>query len=239
MTPALPTMPRPGSMIVSGMRLPKCFGAPGRSTRRRPSTAGTLLRYFVGKPPPRLTIERWMPRSAHSRKTAEAEASATSHGFRVALLRADVERHPVGLEPEPVGVLEHVDRHLGHAAELPRQRPFGAGAVAQDAAEHLDVLGPARAAARAIFSTSASQSTANRRTPSSRARAMSRSFLIVLPKEMRSGVAPAPARARSRPPRPCRSTSRARPGASAPPARGSPSRRRTRACRAAPGRTSW
>ena len=36
-------------------------------------------------------------------------------------------------------------------------------------------------AARAIFSTSASQSTANRRTPSSKARAMSRSFLIVLP----------------------------------------------------------
>ena len=24
-TPALPTMPRPGSMIVSGMRLPKCL----------------------------------------------------------------------------------------------------------------------------------------------------------------------------------------------------------------------
>ena len=36
----------------------------------------------------------------------------------------------------PVGMLEHVDRHLGHAAELARQRPFGAGAVAQDAAEH-------------------------------------------------------------------------------------------------------
>jgi len=25
MMPALPTMPRPGSMIVSGMRLPKCL----------------------------------------------------------------------------------------------------------------------------------------------------------------------------------------------------------------------
>lgn len=44
---------------------------------------------------------------------------------------------------------------------------------------------------RAIFSTSASQSTAKRSMPRTRARAMSRSFLMVLPKEMRSGVAPA------------------------------------------------
>ena len=62
-----------------------------------------------------------------------------------------------------MGVLEHVRGHLGHAAELARQRPFGAGAVAEDAAEHLARPG----AARAIFSTSASQSTAKRRTPSS------------------------------------------------------------------------
>ena len=58
-------------------------------------------------------------------------------------------------------VLEHVDRHRGLAAELARQRPFGADAVGQDAAEHARP-----GAARAIFSTSASQSTANRRTPS-------------------------------------------------------------------------
>ena len=50
-----------------------------------------------------------------------------------------MERHPVSLEPEPVGVLQHLDRHLRHAAELPRQRPLGAGAVAQDAAEDLDL----------------------------------------------------------------------------------------------------
>ena len=36
-----------------------------------------------------------------------------------------------------MGMLEHVHRHLGHAAELAGERPFGAGAVAQDAAEHL------------------------------------------------------------------------------------------------------
>ena len=131
-----------------------------------------------------------MPRSAHSRKIAEAEAERLVPGFRVALLRADMERHAIGFEAEAMGMLEHVHRHLGHAAELARQRPFGAGAVAQDAAEHLHVGRRVRSA-RAIFSTSASQSTAKRRTPSSRARAMSRSFLIVLPKEMRSGVAPA------------------------------------------------
>ena len=43
----------------------------------------------------------------------------------------------MGDEPEPMGVLEHSSRHLRRAAELARQRPFGAGAVAQDAAEHL------------------------------------------------------------------------------------------------------
>ena len=33
-------------------------------------------------------------------------------------------------------VLQHVDRHRGLAAELARQRPFGADAVGEDAAEH-------------------------------------------------------------------------------------------------------
>ena len=56
-------------------------------------------------------------------------------GVRVALLRADMERDAVGVEAEPMGVLEHVDRHRGLAAELARQRPFGAVAVEQDAAE--------------------------------------------------------------------------------------------------------
>jgi hypothetical protein len=50
---------------------------------------------------------------------------------------------------------------------------------------------PLAALARPIFSTSASQSTANSRTPSSSARKTSRSFFIVLPNEIRSGVAPA------------------------------------------------
>ena len=40
-------------------------------------------------------------------------------------------------EPERMGALEHAQRHLRRAAELARQRPFGARAVAQDSAEHL------------------------------------------------------------------------------------------------------
>ena len=48
-----------------------------------------------------------------------------------------MERHAAGVEAEPLRVLEHVDRHVRVAAELARQRPLGAGAVEQKAAEHL------------------------------------------------------------------------------------------------------
>ena len=47
-----------------------------------------------------------------------------------------MEGHAIGDEAEAMGVLEHARRHFRRAAELARQRPFGAGAVAQDAAEH-------------------------------------------------------------------------------------------------------
>jgi len=56
--------------------------------------------------------------------------------MRIALLRADVERDAIGLEAELHRVLEHVHGHRRLAAELARQRPFGAHAVRQDAAEH-------------------------------------------------------------------------------------------------------
>ena len=46
-----------------------------------------------------------------------------------------MERDAVGLEAEPMGVLEHVDGHRGLAAELARQRPFRADAVGEDAAK--------------------------------------------------------------------------------------------------------
>ena len=56
---------------------------------------------------------------------------------RVALLRPHVERQAVGDETQAMGVFEHAARHVGRAAELAGQGPFGTRAVAQDAAEHL------------------------------------------------------------------------------------------------------
>ena len=47
-------------------------------------------------------------------------------------------------EAQPVRMLEHADSHFGLAAELARQRPFGAGAVRQDAAEHFRARSDAR-----------------------------------------------------------------------------------------------
>ena len=47
-----------------------------------------------------------------------------------------MERDAAGLEAKTLGEVEHLDRHLGIAAELARQRPFGAVAGHQDAAEH-------------------------------------------------------------------------------------------------------
>ena len=47
-----------------------------------------------------------------------------------------MEREAMRDEPEPMRVLEHTRGHLRRAAEFARQRPFGARAVAQDAAEH-------------------------------------------------------------------------------------------------------
>src|SRR5579871_5389784 len=64
--------------------------------------------------------------------------------LRTTLLRPDVERHAVRLKAKPVGVFENVDRHRGIAAELARQRPFGSGAVEQEAAEHPRAWGGAR-----------------------------------------------------------------------------------------------
>src|SRR5207244_1274162 len=44
----------------------------------------------------------------------------------------------------PLGEVEHLDRHLRIAAELARQRPFGACAVIENAAEHFGAGGGAR-----------------------------------------------------------------------------------------------
>ncbi len=46
-----------------------------------------------------------------------------------------MERQPMRLEAELMGVLQHVGGHRGLAAEFARQRPFRACAIGQDAAE--------------------------------------------------------------------------------------------------------
>ncbi len=48
-----------------------------------------------------------------------------------------MEGEPISDEPIGVRQFEHARRHFGRAAELARQRPFGARAVAEDAAEDL------------------------------------------------------------------------------------------------------
>ena len=48
-----------------------------------------------------------------------------------------MERDAARLQAQTLGEVEHLDRHLRIAAELARQRPFGAGAVIENAAEHL------------------------------------------------------------------------------------------------------
>ena len=76
----------------------------------------------------------WLPkclRSAaeidHGERNAAVRAGAEDRGRRLerlvprlgaALLGADVERHAVGFEPKPAGMLQHVDRHRRIAAEL-------------------------------------------------------------------------------------------------------------------------
>ena len=54
---------------------------------------------------------------------------------QVALLRTDVKGQAAGIEAEAMGMLEDIDRHVRMAAELARQRPFGAFAIGQHPAE--------------------------------------------------------------------------------------------------------
>ena len=165
-TPALPTRPRPGSMMVSGMRVAEMLAQ--RAEDRLAvglQLSDVLRRYFAGKPPPRLTIDSVMPRSAQLAEDGRRRGERPVPGLDVALLRADVERDAVGHQAALVRVLQDVDGHrparsrtCARAAIRRRRRRSGCGR--------------SRGAGRGArtFSTSASQSTANRRTPSSKAR---------------------------------------------------------------------
>src|SRR6185437_15156636 len=50
---------------------------------------------------------------------------------QVGLLRADMEGDAIGLQTKVARLAQEIDGHLGRAAELARQRPFGAGAIDQ------------------------------------------------------------------------------------------------------------
>ena len=81
-------------------------------------------------------MESWTPRSARSLKDRGRDLQRPIPHARVGLLRADMEREAMGDKSERMRALEHTGRHFRRAAELARQRPFRAGAVAQDSAEH-------------------------------------------------------------------------------------------------------
>src|SRR5262249_22300965 len=74
----------------------------------------------------RLGEQREHPRRPPDRPVPLAE---------IGLLRADMEGDAVGIEPEEPGLAQQLDRHLGGAAELARERPLGAVALDEDAAE--------------------------------------------------------------------------------------------------------
>src|ERR1700753_839167 len=99
MMPALSTMPRPGSMMVSGIWLPKCLRSARKIDRPYCRTGGTSLRYLVGNPPPMLTMERLIPRSAQSRNTWEAIARARSQAFTLRCCEPTWKEMPHGSRP--------------------------------------------------------------------------------------------------------------------------------------------
>ena len=137
MMPALPTMPRPGSMMVSGIWLPKCLRSARKIDRPYCTTGGTSLRYLVGKSAAHVDhgqVDAALGAVAEHRRGHRQRAVPRLH---LALLRADMERDAVRLQAQALGEVEHVDRHFRVAAELARQRPLGAGAIIEDAAEHL------------------------------------------------------------------------------------------------------
>ena len=92
-----------------------------------------------------------------------------------------MERDATGVEADVAGLRSKLERHLGGAAELARQRPVGALAGHQDAAEHPGARRRARHLLELVMAVEGEEP-----QPRSKAKAMSLSFLIVLPKESRS-----------------------------------------------------
>ena len=117
-----------------------------------------------------------MPRSAQPRKIAAVEASARSQASTLCCCEPTWNEMPCGDEPAPVRELQDVGRVVRLAAELARQRPFGAGAVAMDAADHAAAGRGARDLLDLGLAVDREQ-----RHAEPKAAAISLSFLIVLP----------------------------------------------------------
>ena len=77
-----------------------------------------------------------MPWPARLSKMDLASAERRVPGPKAGLLRAHMEGNAIGLEAQRMGMQQHFGRHFRVAAELAAQRPFGPGAIGEDAAEY-------------------------------------------------------------------------------------------------------
>ena len=123
-------------MMVSGMLLPKCL----RSAEKIACAVGLRGRHVleVAGREAAAHVDHLQHDAlvGQRREHALGVGERAVPGVEVGLLRADMEGDAIGVEAERPGMAQHVDGHRGHAAELARQRPFGALAVGQHAAEH-------------------------------------------------------------------------------------------------------
>ena len=117
-----------------------------------------------------------MPRSAQARKIAAVEASARSQASTLCCWEPTWNEMPCGTRP--LRCASSI-RSVAYSGSQPNLRDSGHSDP--EPSQWMRQITRAPGAARATFSISASQSTANSVTPSAKAAAISLSFLIVLP----------------------------------------------------------
>ncbi len=109
-----------------------------------------------------LTIFSTMPSSASVAKTRLASRKRPVPGVEIGLLRADMEGDAIGVEPEHLRAWRSTSTAI--AGTQPNLRDSGHSAPSPSVSTRQNTRAPG--AARAIFSTSSTQSTANSRMPS-------------------------------------------------------------------------
>jgi len=200
-------MPRPGSMIVSGMLV----GRSGAAARGRSPSVGLHRRHVLEvlgrEAAAEIDHAQRQPALAAFAEHGRRRGERPVPGVRVALLGADMERDAIGFEAQAMGVLQHVAamagsqpnlRDSGHSA---RRNPRGCGRRRARRGRPGDLLHLGRAVDR-------EQPHAERIG----ARDVTL-LLMVLPKEMRAALAPAASTISISATRRCRSSTRARRGA--------------------------